>query len=267
MADSASLIGHTISHYGVIDKIGQGGMGVVYRARDMRLERDVALKVLPDGVLADPAARKRFRNEALALARLNHPNICSVFDFDTDGGSDFLVMEFVPGVSLHEKLHMTSPILDEVSALGLQLASGLAAAHDQGVLHRDLKPGNLRVTPDGRPQHHVPAAQEALARATALSSGSDSPRHRLQLAVCAARVNSAAGNSASELQTLQAALNDFGPKADFRVRLAARLALAEITLASSGPASARPLLEGIEKDAGEKGFVLYARKAAALRKS
>jgi eukaryotic-like serine/threonine-protein kinase len=150
MADSASLIGHTISHYGVIDKIGQGGMGVVYRARDTRLERDVALKVLPDGVLADPAARKRFRNEALALARLNHPNICSVFDFDTDGGSDFLVMEFVPGVSLHEKLHVTSPILEEVSALGMQLASGLAAAHDQGVLHRDLKPGNLRVTPDGR---------------------------------------------------------------------------------------------------------------------
>jgi serine/threonine protein kinase/tetratricopeptide (TPR) repeat protein len=125
-------------------------MGVVYRARDTRLERDVALKVLPDGMLADPAARKRFRNEALALARLNHPNICSVFDFDTDGGSDFLVMEFVPGVSLQEKLHVTSPILDEVSTLGLQLASGLAAAHDQGVLHRDLKPSNLRVTPDGR---------------------------------------------------------------------------------------------------------------------
>jgi serine/threonine protein kinase/tetratricopeptide (TPR) repeat protein len=150
MTDSASLIGHTISHYGVIDKIGQGGMGVVYRARDTRLERDVALKVLPDGMLADPAARKRFRNEALALARLNHPNICSVFDFDTDGDCDFLVMEFVPGISLHEKLHMTSPILDEVSTLGLQLASGLAAAHDQGVLHRDLKPSNLRVTPDGR---------------------------------------------------------------------------------------------------------------------
>jgi eukaryotic-like serine/threonine-protein kinase len=150
MTDSASLIGHTISHYGVIDKIGQGGMGVVYRARDTRLERDVALKVLPDGMLADPAARKRFRNEALALARLNHPNICSVFDFDTDGGSDFLVMEFVPGVSLHEKLHVASAMLDEVSSLGLQLAAGLAAAHEQGVLHRDLKPSNLRVTPDGR---------------------------------------------------------------------------------------------------------------------
>ncbi len=150
MTDSSSLIGQTISHYRVVEKVGAGGMGIVYRARDLRLERDVALKVLPEGVLADPSARKRFRNEALALARLNHPNICSVFDFDTDGGADFLVMEFVPGVSLHERLHANTPILDEVSGLGLQLASGLAAAHDQGVIHRDLKPGNLRVTPDGR---------------------------------------------------------------------------------------------------------------------
>jgi eukaryotic-like serine/threonine-protein kinase len=150
MSNSFTLIGQTISHYRVIRKIGAGGMGVVYLARDLRLERDVAVKVLPEGVIADPAGRKRFRNEALALARLNHPNICSVFDFDTDGGSDFLVMEFVPGVSVNEKLHMATPFLGEVSSLGLQLASGLAAAHDQGVIHRDLKPGNLRVTPDGR---------------------------------------------------------------------------------------------------------------------
>jgi serine/threonine protein kinase/Tfp pilus assembly protein PilF len=150
MANSFTLIGQTISHYRVIRKIGAGGMGVVYLARDLRLERDVAVKVLPEGIINDPAGRKRFRNEALALARLNHPNICSVFDFDTDGGSDFLVMEFVPGVSVNEKLHMATPLLNEVSSLGMQLSSGLIAAHDQGVIHRDLKPGNLRVTPDGR---------------------------------------------------------------------------------------------------------------------
>lgn len=144
------MIGRTLGHYHVIEKIGEGGMGVVYRAHDTRLERDVALKVLPAGALADPDARKRFRNEALALARLNHPSICSVFDFDTDGGSDFLVMEFVPGISLHEKLQLANPILEDVLPLGMQMASGLGAAHAQGVLHRDLKPGNLRVTPDGR---------------------------------------------------------------------------------------------------------------------
>jgi eukaryotic-like serine/threonine-protein kinase len=145
-----AMLGQTLGHYQVSDELGAGGMGVVYRARDTRLERDVALKVLPAGVLADAAARRRFRNEALALARLNHPNICSVFDFDTQDGIDFLVMEFVPGASLHELLAKGSLPLDDVPRLGAQLASGLYAAHTQGVLHRDLKPGNLRITPDGR---------------------------------------------------------------------------------------------------------------------
>ncbi|MGB7437521.1 MAG: tetratricopeptide repeat protein [Candidatus Acidiferrum sp.] len=144
------MLGQVLGHYQVIDQLGTGGMGVVYRARDTRLERDVALKVLPAGLLADAAARKRFRNEALALARLNHPNICSVFDFDTQDGIDFLVMEFVTGTSLHELLAKGSLPLDEVPRLGAQLAGGLYAAHTQGVLHRDLKPGNLRITPDGR---------------------------------------------------------------------------------------------------------------------
>ena len=144
------MIGQILGHYQVIEELGAGGMGVVYRARDARLERDVALKVLPAGLLADAAARKRFRNEALALARLNHPNICSVFDFDTADGVDFLAMEFVPGISLDTTLAQGSLPLEEVPRLGAQLAAGLAAAHTEGVLHRDLKPGNLRVTPDGR---------------------------------------------------------------------------------------------------------------------
>jgi serine/threonine protein kinase len=144
------MIGQTLGHYQVLEEIGFGGMGVVHRARDMRLERDVALKVLPAGLLADAGARKRFRNEALALARLNHPNICSIFDFDTQDGVDFLVMEFVPGASLHERLGSGGLPLEEVPKVGAQLAAGLEAAHAQGVLHRDLKPGNLRITPDQR---------------------------------------------------------------------------------------------------------------------
>jgi len=144
------MIGQTFGHYTIVEKIGAGGMGVVYRARDSRLERDVALKVLPQGALSEPDARRRFRNEALALARLNHPNICSVFDFNTENEMDFLVMEYVPGESLDKRLAQGSIPLEQVAKLGAQLAGGLAAAHGQGVMHRDLKPGNLRVTPDGR---------------------------------------------------------------------------------------------------------------------
>ncbi|MBI3694296.1 MAG: protein kinase, partial [Acidobacteria bacterium] len=142
--------GQTLGHYRVLEKIGAWGMGVVYRARDERLERDVALKVLPPGTLADEAARKRFRKEALALSQLNHPNIATVFDFDTQEGTDFLVMELIPGVTLNDKLAAGALLEKEITRLGTQLAQGLAAAHEQGVVHRDLKPGNLRITPDGR---------------------------------------------------------------------------------------------------------------------
>src|SRR5580700_4002595 len=132
------MIGKSLGHYLIIEEIGAGGMGVVYRARDNRLERDVAIKVLPAGMFAHPDARRRFRNEALALARLNHPNICSVYDFDSENQIDFLVMEFVPGISLDQKLASGALPPDAVTQLGSQLASGLAAAHEQGVLHRDL---------------------------------------------------------------------------------------------------------------------------------
>ena len=98
------MIGQTISHYRIIEKLGAGGMGVVYRAHDERLDRDVALKVLPTGTLADEAARKRFHKEALALAKLNHPNIGAVYDFDTQDGVDFLVMEYIAGGTLVNRL-------------------------------------------------------------------------------------------------------------------------------------------------------------------
>jgi eukaryotic-like serine/threonine-protein kinase len=145
-----TVVSQTLGHYRIIEKIGAGGMGEVYRARDEHLARDVAIKVLPLGTLTDESARKHFRKEALILSQLNHPNIATVHDFDTQQGVDFLVMEYIPGISLSEKV-AAGPLLEkEVLRLGVQLAEGLAAAHDHGVVHRDLKPGNLRVTSDGR---------------------------------------------------------------------------------------------------------------------
>ena len=144
------MIGQTFGHYRVLEKIGAGGMGEVYRAHDQHLERDVALKILPAGFLADEAARKRFRREALALSKLNHPNIATVFDFDTRDGVDFLAMELIRGTPLSDQVKAGPLPETEVVRLGSQLAEGLAAAHAEGVIHRDLKPGNLMITPDGR---------------------------------------------------------------------------------------------------------------------
>ncbi len=144
------MIGQTISHYRIVEKIGAGGMGEVYRAHDERLDRDVALKVLLSSTLADSNAIKLFRNEAQILCKLNHPNIATVHDFDTQDGVSFLVMEYITGVTLDKKLAEGRPTEKEAARLGVQLAQGLQAAHDAGIVHRDLKPGNLRITPDGR---------------------------------------------------------------------------------------------------------------------
>ncbi len=144
------MIGQRLSHYTIVEKIGAGGMGVVYRAHDEQLDRDVAIKVLPRRSLEDEIARKRFRKEALALGRLNHPNVATVHEFGTQDGTDFLVTEYIPGITLDVKLVRGPLPPAEVVRLGVQLASGLAAAHQQGIVHRDLKPGNLRLTTDGR---------------------------------------------------------------------------------------------------------------------
>ncbi len=144
------MLGERLSHYKIIERIGAGGMGVVYRAHDEQLDRDVAIKVLPPGSLADESAHKQFRKEALSLARLNHPNIATVHEFGSENGIDFLVTEYIPGITLDAKLARGPLPPEEVVRLGVQFAEGLAAAHQQGIVHRDLKPANLRLTPDGR---------------------------------------------------------------------------------------------------------------------
>src|SRR5271165_683491 len=140
--------GQILGHFRLIEEIGAGGVGIVYRARDERLLRDVAVKVLNPKTLADDTASHRFRREALILGRLNHPNVEAVYDFHSEQGLDYLVLEYVPGSSLNERLETGALPEKEVIVLGIQLARGLAAAHAQGIIHRDLKPGNLRVTPE-----------------------------------------------------------------------------------------------------------------------
>jgi serine/threonine protein kinase/tetratricopeptide (TPR) repeat protein len=143
-------VGTNLGHYRIVEKIGVGGMGEVYRAHDQHLDRDVAIKVLTAGTLSDQSARRHFRKEALALSKLNHPNIATIYDFDTQDAIDFLVMEYIPGITLSEKLGGRALPEKDVIALGTQMAEGLAAAHAEGVVHRDLKPGNLRLIGDGR---------------------------------------------------------------------------------------------------------------------
>lgn len=149
--------------------MGAGGMGVVYRARDERLERDVAIKVLPPGVLTDEAARRRFRKEALALAKLSHPNIAAVYDVGEQDGVDYLVMECVPGQSLAEKLRSGPLPVSEALSLSVQIAGALDEAHERGVVHRDLKPANIMVTPKG----HVKVLDFGLAKLLAAAETPD----------------------------------------------------------------------------------------------
>jgi tetratricopeptide (TPR) repeat protein len=150
MAQGSSIIGRVLGHYRVLEQIGAGGMGMVFRASDEQLEREVAIKVLPPGMLADESARKRFRREALTLAKLNHPNIGTVYEFGSQGEVDFLVMEYVSGAAVDAKLVAGPLAQKDILRIGYQLADGLTSAHDHGVIHRDLKPANLRLTQDNR---------------------------------------------------------------------------------------------------------------------
>lgn len=148
MATPTGHSGQVLGRYLLLEQIGAGGMGVVFRARDQRLSREVAIKLLAPGSIRSVVARHRVRNEALALSRLSHPNIETIFEFDTQDNCDFLVVELIPGVSLDE-LIAKGPIPQTlVVSLAVQLLRGLAAAHEKGIIHRDLKPSNLRLTPD-----------------------------------------------------------------------------------------------------------------------
>jgi len=138
-----------LGRYRITGKIGAGGMGEVYLAQDTRLGREVAIKVLLPGALQDESARSRFRREAEILSKLSHPNIATVYDFEKQQGKDLLVMEYIRGITLSDKLAAGPLPEKDVLRLGLQLSEGMEAAHEHGVIHRDLKPGNLRVTPEG----------------------------------------------------------------------------------------------------------------------
>lgn len=138
MAAPSQLVGQTLGHYRILEQIGAGGMGVVYRAYDNRLDRNVAVKVLPPGALPDERDRKRFRKEAVALAKLNHPNIATIHDFDTQDGTDFLVMEYVVGTTLADKLSSGALPEKQVFAIGEQVAKALECAHANAMVHRDL---------------------------------------------------------------------------------------------------------------------------------
>ena len=144
------MIGKSLAHYSITAQIGKGGMGVVYQAKDQKLGRDVAIKVMPEEFAQDADRVARFQREAKLLASLNHPNIAAIHGLEEVDGTNFVVMELVEGQTLDDRIKSGAILVEEALKLALQIAEALEAAHEKGVIHRDLKPANIKVTPEGK---------------------------------------------------------------------------------------------------------------------